>query len=36
MVEDVAFQHGDDVPLFTSQTAPGCPGTGEQKAGDKW
>ncbi|KAJ6132724.1 hypothetical protein N7471_007939 [Penicillium samsonianum] len=28
--------HDDEVPLFTSQSAPGCPGTGEQKAGDKW
>ncbi|KAJ5857686.1 hypothetical protein N7455_008580 [Penicillium solitum] len=31
----IEFQNGDDVPLFTSQSAPGCPGTGEQKAGDK-
>ncbi|KAJ5967227.1 hypothetical protein N7501_003475 [Penicillium viridicatum] len=29
-------KHGDDVPLFTSQSAPGFPRTGEQKAGDKW
>ncbi|KAJ6142378.1 hypothetical protein N7497_011477 [Penicillium chrysogenum] len=29
-------RHGDEVPLFTSQSAPGFPGTGEQKAGDKW
>ncbi|KAJ5967226.1 hypothetical protein N7501_003474 [Penicillium viridicatum] len=28
-------KHGDDVPLFTSQSAPGFPRTGGQKAGDK-
>ncbi|KAJ6178310.1 hypothetical protein N7519_008771 [Penicillium mononematosum] len=28
-------KHGDEVPLFTSQSAPGFPGTGEQKAGDR-
>ncbi|KAJ5395352.1 uncharacterized protein N7487_009655 [Penicillium crustosum] len=33
--EKMKNRHGDNVPLFTSQSAPGCPGTGEQKAGDK-